>query len=84
MATLEARSVVGLEETGIGEEEGDGDGPVHRSEDPRIFRITAIHCRFDEGYDDSQSGGYRDLSLSVEVSLPDESAPGSATDPGTA
>jgi hypothetical protein len=27
-----------------------------------------LYRRFDESYDDSQSGGYRDLSLSVEVS----------------
>ena len=74
MVTLEARSVVGLEEEGLREEEGgqegDESGPVHRSEvsdDPRILRITASHCRFDESYDVSKSGGYRDLSLSVEV-----------------
>jgi len=74
MVTLEARSVVGLEEEGLREEEGgqegDESGPVHRlevSNDPRILRITAMHCRFDESYDDSKSGGYRDLSLSVEV-----------------
>ena len=49
MVTLEARSVVGLEEAGLGkEEEGDEDGPVHRSDvsDERILRITAIHNRF--------------------------------------
>ena len=107
MATLEARSVVGLVEVGLreeagdagrddeGDEQGDEEIPIlDASNDARIFRITAIHCRFDESYDDSKSGGYRDLSLSVEVShqisigltglAPCEFATGSATDPGTA
>ena len=67
MVTLEARSVVGL--TGFGEEEGDEGETMLRSDasDQRIFRITAIHNRFDESYDDRKSAGYRDLSLSVEV-----------------
>jgi len=69
MATLEARSVVGLAEVGFGEEEGDEGGPMLRSDalDQRVLRITAIHNRFDASYDDSSSAGYRDLSLSVEV-----------------
>jgi len=79
MATLEARSVVGLAEVGRREEEGDEDDAMLRSdasddarrsdasEDARILRITAIHNRFDGSYDDTTSAGYRDLSLSVEV-----------------
>jgi len=69
MATLEARSVVGLAEVGLREEEeGDEEGPMlDASDDDRILRITAIHNRFDASYDDSKGGGYRHLSLSVEV-----------------
>ena len=32
--------------------------------------LSARSNRFDERYDDNNSGGYRDLSVSVEVSLP--------------
>lgn len=88
MATLNARSVVGLAAVAPRGEEADeeGDemvllqdnsdvaGPVRGGEQlpvpERILRITAIKNRFDERYDDSKSGGYRDLSLSVEVLLP--------------
>ena len=33
------------------------------------MRVTNQRCfgRFDESYDDNKSGGYRDLSLNVEV-----------------
>ncbi|KAJ1475269.1 hypothetical protein T484DRAFT_1829108, partial [Baffinella frigidus] len=55
MATLEARSVVGLA------------GAANTSDGEEMFRITAIKNRFDESYDDIKSGGYRDLSLNVEV-----------------
>jgi len=55
MATLEARSVVGLA------------GAANTSDGEEMFRITAIKNRFDESYDDTMSGGYRDLSLNVEV-----------------
>mmetsp|Transcript_69487 Transcript_69487/g.159366 ORF Transcript_69487/g.159366 Transcript_69487/m.159366 type:complete len:135 (+) Transcript_69487:306-710(+) len=55
MATLEARSVVGLA------------GAANTSDGEEMFRITAIKNRFDESYDDNKSGGYRDLSLNVEV-----------------
>jgi len=61
MAALDARSVVGLAEAG---EEQDS---LPDSSGGRILRITAVGNRFDESYDDSKSGGYRDLSLAVEV-----------------
>jgi len=68
MATLEARSVVGLAEVGLREEEGDEEDPMLDAlDDEKILRITAIHNRFDASYDDGKSGGYRHLSISVEV-----------------
>jgi hypothetical protein len=75
MATLDARSVVGLTAVAPRGEEADEEGDEmvlmsDNSDDERILRITAIKNRFDERYDDSKSGGYRDLSLSVEVLLP--------------
>ena len=46
MATLEARSVVGLAEGGIREEEGDEtDSMLDAFDDEKMFRITAIHNR---------------------------------------
>ena len=68
MVILEARSVVGLAEAGIREEEGDEEDPMLDAvDDEKILRITAIHNRFDASYDDGKSGGYRHLSVSVEV-----------------
>jgi len=67
MAAIDARSVVGL----AGVEPRD---PIAHDleankldEDEGIMRITSINNRFDESYDDTKTGGYRDLSLSVEV-----------------
>jgi hypothetical protein len=71
ITTLDALSVVGLAAVAARGEEGDEVALVlDNSDDERIFRITAIKNRFDESYDDNKSGGYRDLSLSVEVVLP--------------
>jgi len=72
MATLEARSVVGLAEVGLREEEEDEEDPMlDVLDDEKILRITAIHNRFDASYDDGKSGGYRHLSVSVEVATLD-------------
>jgi len=60
VAALDARSVVGL----ASPTDDPSDKP---EEDERTLRITSISNRFDESYDDGKSGGYRDLSLSVEV-----------------
>ena len=71
MATLVARSVVGLAEVGLTEEEEDEADPMLDAlDDEKILRITAIHNRFDASYDDGKSGGYRHLSISVEVMIP--------------
>ena len=46
MVTLEARSVVGLVEPGIREEDGDEEDPMLDAvDDEKILRITAIHNR---------------------------------------
>jgi len=41
--------------------------PAGYHQDGKIFRITVIKNRLDTRYDDSQSAGYRDLSMNVEV-----------------
>ena len=87
MATLEARSVVGLAEMGRMEEEDGEEDPMLDAlgirekkgnktdsmldavDDEKILRITAIHNSFDASYDDGKSGGYRHLSVSVEVMI---------------
>ncbi|KAJ1477114.1 hypothetical protein T484DRAFT_1963970, partial [Baffinella frigidus] len=68
MEALEARSVVGLAEAEKrGRGGGEGNPVLDKSQGERTMRITAIKNRFDESYDDDKSGGYRDLSLNVEV-----------------